>query len=373
MPATSRTRPTPKIQRWTDLVAALLRHRFPIPFETIEREVPGYRGDNRDSVKRTFERDKKELLRLGVPLETRPDEVGEPTLYTIASASFYLPYLSLVTGAGARSAPRHGKVDRYGYRAIQSLAFEPDELSVVADAAARVRTLGDPVLAADAESAMRKLAFDLPVGATVPTEEPRVVRPRAVPQQELFTVLGDALRDRKRVEFDYHAIGSDSTARRSVEPYGLFFVSGHWYLAGRDPERGALRNFRLSRMSAARRNTAKESTPDYEIPSTFRLREHAASRQAWELGDGDATDVVVEFVRSTGAATAAARLGMPVDGHPSRRRFAVRRMDAFARWLLSFGGDARAVSPDAIAAELREQAARTRALYAGDVDTAEES
>jgi predicted DNA-binding transcriptional regulator YafY len=74
----------------------------------------------------------------------------------------------------------------------------------------------------------------------------------------------------------------------------------------------------------------------------------------------------VEFVRSTGAATAAARLGAPVEGHASRRRFAVRRMDAFARWLLSFGGDARPVSPESLVAELRDQATRTRALYDSD-------
>jgi predicted DNA-binding transcriptional regulator YafY len=124
-------------------------------------------------------------------------------------------------------------------------------------------------------------------------------------------------------------------------------------------------------MSGVKRNAAKESTPDYAIPGDFRLRDHAASRQAWELGDGDATEVEVEWLRQTGAVAAAARLGAAVDGHPARRRFAVRRMDAFARWLLSFGGDARPVSPPALVEELRDQATRTRALYASDAQEAE--
>lgn len=359
-------RATPKVQRWTDLIASLLRHHFPVSFDEIAREVPGYAADGKDaaSVKRTFERDKKELLRFGVPIETRLDGEGQPTLYTIARTNFYLPYVAIVAPPHGRgTAPRNGKVDRFGYHAVRALAFEPDELAVVADAAARVRSLGDPLLAADAVSAMRKLAFDLPVGATAPVDEPHVVRPRAEPDANVFAVLGDALRDRKRVTFDYHAIGSDATARRRVEPYGLFFLNGHWYLAGRDEERDAPRNFRLSRMTGVERNTARESTPDYEIPTDFHLRDHARSRQAWELGDGDAVEAEVEFVRGTGAVTAAAKLGAAVDGHPARRRFVVRRMDAFARWLLSFGGDVRPLSPDALVAEWRDQAARTLALY----------
>ena len=39
------------------------------------------------------------------------------------------------------------------------------------------------------------------------------------------------------------------------------------------------------------------------------------------------------------------RLGEEVPGHPQNRRYRVRRTDAFARWLLSFGGDIVPVSP----------------------------
>ncbi|MFL5576220.1 MAG: helix-turn-helix transcriptional regulator [Gemmatimonadaceae bacterium] len=369
MRGTPRPRSSPKLRRWTDLVASLLRHHYPVSFDEIAREVPGYdlAGSNIASVKRTFERDKKELLRFGVPIETRPDETGEPTLYTIRKDNFYLPYVLLAAPAGGeKSTPRHGRVDLYGYHRVQSLAFEPDELAAVADAAARVRALGDPSLAADAGSAMRKLAFDLPVDAVAPAADPRVLPPRAQPDPATFDTLGDALRDRKVVSFDYHAIGTDATARREVEPYGLFYLSGHWYLAGRDRERAALRNFRLSRMSKVARNTKAESTPDFDVPASFRLREHARSRHAWELGDGDACDAVVEFARETGATAAAARLGASVEGEPRRRCFQVRRVDAFARWLLSFAGDARPVRPEALVAEYDAQLRRTLAAYAGE-------
>ena len=355
----------PKIVRWTDLLASLLRNRYAISFEQIAREVPGYGAGEKDraSVKRMFERDKKELLRFGVPIETVLDEKGEPTLYTVARTNFYLPYLGLLDAARRPSPPRRGKVGREGYRMLQALAFEPDELAAVAEAAARVRALGDPGVAADADSAMRKLAYDLPVGATAAERAPHVVPARAQPDPAAFAVLDEALRDRKVVTLDYRSMGSDRTAARTVEPYGLFYLHGHWYLAGRDRDAGDLRNFRLSRMSGVRRNTARESTPDYEVPPGFRLREHARSRQAWELGDGDAREVDVRFVRDTGAAAAAARLGAEIEGAPDRRRFTVRRQDAFVRWLLAFAGDARPVAPADVVAEFDAQLRATLALY----------
>jgi hypothetical protein len=124
-------------------------------------------------------------------------------------------------------------------------------------------------------------------------------------------------------------------------------------------------------MARVERNAAKESTPDYAIPADFRLRDHARSRQAWELGDGDATDVVVEFRGHSGATVAGAQLGSPVDGSNDRRTFRVRRMDAFSRWLLSFAGEAVPVGPPELVQTFMEQVRATRALYAGDVAEAE--
>lgn len=364
-------RATPKVQRWTDLLASLLRHRWPIDFEAIAREVPAYCGKEKDAAKRMFERDKRELLQFGVPLETVPDDTGEPTLYRLRPTGFYLPYLAMLgaSGAsGAAAAPRRGRVDRYGYKALQTLAFEPDELAAVADAAARAASLGDPLLAADAESALRKLAHDLPLAAAAAPDLPHVVPPRAQPPAEVFATLGEALRDRKRVTFAYRVVATGESERREAEPYGLFHVSGHWYLAARDRGRGALRNFRLSRMSDVARNARAESTPDYDVPADFRLRDHARSRHAWELGDGDAIAVDVAFARDRGDARGAASLGEPVDGDATVRRFAVRRPDAFARWLLALAGDARPVSPPEFVARWTALLQATAATYAGEAD-----
>jgi predicted DNA-binding transcriptional regulator YafY len=354
----------PKIQRWVDFLAVLLSHRFPVSQEELIAGVPAYQaGDEKaESRRRTFERDKRELKQFGIPIETVEDENGNPSRYRLPVRDFYLPYLALrLQGRVVR--PR--RVSKEGYRALTELTFEPDELEAITHAAARVRALGDPLLTEDAESALRKLAVDLPMDATQP-DATHVAPTRTPADAEVFAELSKALHARKRVSFVYHSIGSDQSAPRTVEPFGLFFLNQHWYLAGRTPGEAKLKNYRLSRISEPRMSPQKHDTPDYEIPAGFRLAEHARSRQAWELGDGDTIEAIVEVRRAVGAAAAAARLGEPVEGHPTRRRFRVRRRDAFARWMLSFAGDLTPVSPPDVVQEYRVLTQETLAHHAGD-------
>ena len=163
--------------------------------------------------------------------------------------------------------------------------------------------------------------------------------------------------------FHYQGMGGDEGSDRTTEPYGLFFISGHWYLVARDTDKDVLRNFRVSRMSAVRPNTSKPGTPDYDIPASFSLREHARSRQAWEIGDGDLYEAVVEFSGDTGATMAAAALGRPDDAAPGLRRFDVRRTDSFARWLFAFAGEATPVAPPVLVTAYADIVRETRALY----------
>lgn len=360
-----------KFQRWVDLVTTLLHFRAGLTFDDLAREVPGYRDARdrdaddtvRQSVKRAFERDKAEIKALGIPIDTIGDDGEEDTRYRIRPTDFYLPYLALATPRGVEHPDR---VARYGYRELATLTFGPDELLAIAEGASRARQLGDPALTADVDSAMRKLAFDLPLDAGLGADEAHIVPPRAAADPATLRALTDALLARKRVRLVYRAMSSDEASERVVEPWGLFSANAHWYLAAFDLERRALRNFRVSRIGSVTRENGRTATPDYEIPATFHLREHARVKQPWELGDGDAMEAVVEFRGETGAVVAAAALGAPVPGAPDRRTFTVRRADAFARWVLSFAGAAVPLSPPSVVEEFRSQAARTAALYAGD-------
>lgn len=350
-----------KSQRQIDLLAALLAYHAPRTFEQIVDDVPDYQQSAGPSLKRLFERDKKDLRELGVPVETVGGEGSEDSAYRLRTKDFYLPYLTLMNSL-EWSKPR--KVDKTGYHALPVLAFEPEELVAIARAGHRVRSMGDPGLAGEVDSALRKLAFDLPVDSAMPASEEHLhVRGKRAGAAEL-DALSAALLLRKRVKFWYQGMNSGSREQRTVEPYGLFFLNAHWYLAAYDTDREALRNFRVSRIEQVKRLDSKDASPDYQVPDDFSLREHARSRQAWEIGDGDGVHAVVEFSGGSGVARAGAELGEPVQGRPNCRTFRVRRQDTFARWILSFAGEAMPLEPPELVQAVRDLAAATRAVYA---------
>jgi predicted DNA-binding transcriptional regulator YafY len=350
--------PTPKLQRWIDLLAALLRRNYPVRLEDLVGEVPGYdSGQKSETRRRMFERDKDELRSFGIPIETR--DVGDGELgYQLPRKGFYLPYLAVLQEGRATQPER---VSRFGYRDIPYLTFEPDELSAVALAARRVAELSIPQLTEEADSAVRKLAHDLPPDAL--DDADGVVHRHGETDEAVFEALSDGLMRRKRVSFTYRSMERDAEGRRTVEPWGLFFLGHHWYLAAVEPGASQVKNFRLSRIREVEVNPEREKTPDFEIAATFRLSDHASARHNWELGSGDSVEVRVRITSETGAALAAGRLGEPVPGREDLRLFRVRRPEAFCRWLLSSAGAAVPVEPPEVVGVWRDLVARTLALY----------
>ncbi len=331
-----------KLTRWLDLLAALLRRHNGAIFADLRRDVPGYIAGNIDeqSIMRTFERDKDELRQFGVAIETLKDNDGGDSRYRLRSDAFYLPYLALcesriVPELEVRTIARPQGI---GFQSLPVLAITPDECLTLRRAAARVRALGNPTLDDDAAAAIRKLEQDV---GLLPISEPLTAAVKV--QGATFEVLGDALSARQRVTFSYASMGRNRQSMRTVEPYGLVFLTGHWYLVAHDAEQRALRQFRVSRISKPKYNAAKKQ-PDYVIPETFDLEAHAASRHAWELGDEEAVSVVVAFRGASGQVLHGMQLG-EAQSIPSHRYFRVRRRDPFLRWLLTFGGDASIVSP----------------------------
>ena len=357
-PRATKGRSRSKLQRWTDLIAALLARNYLVTFDQLAREVPAYADAldpaHKDSVKRTFERDKDELKAFGVPIEVVTIEEGESTGYRLNPKLFYLPYLTLTQRSHRPHKPA-------GYRALPEIEFEPDEIGTLVHALKRLDALGDPMLREDADAALAKIGFDLPTLPDSPMDVTILADDRVTPAT--FDALTQALRRRKLVTFAYRSPASGVSAARRICPYGLFFIHAHWYLAGFDEDRDAARNFRVSRMSAVRVNKAQPQTPDFDIPADFRLQQHARSRSAWELGDDAPIMAEVQFTGFSGVARAAASRGEGVDGREDVRRFPVRRLDTFARWLLSLGGEALPVSPPEPVSAWRSLACETLKIY----------
>src|SRR5690625_2961095 len=106
---------------------------------------------------------------------------------------------------------------------------------------------------------LRRRAQALDAALAAPTS---LADPSAVETSTLLT-LGQACRDRTRVEFDYCDAGGVGSSRK-VEPAQLVTVSRRWYLACYDRDRAdwpSFRRDRISRGQAPRAHFAARSIP----------------------------------------------------------------------------------------------------------------
>ena len=144
-----------KLQRWIDLTAALVIHRYGLTLDELKSVIPAYAGgQSQSTLERMFERDKDELRALGIPIRVRTQDAGdgETQHYYIKPGEMYLPYLAL-----AAPTPTGRRVPPAGYRAVPTLVFEPDELSALINAAHKAESVGADALSRDAASAIQKL------------------------------------------------------------------------------------------------------------------------------------------------------------------------------------------------------------------------
>jgi proteasome accessory factor B len=202
-----------------------LNTRSYLTAQRIRELVPGYdEGASDEAFKRMFERDKEDLRDVGIPLETGTNSAwdDEPG-YRIARRDYALPDLTLTPGEAA----------------AVGLAARVWSSATLGEAATRaVRKL---------EAAGIELA-ELPEG----------LQPRVDSGGEAFPVLAQAVHDGQVVTFDYRTAGADAPARRTVEPWGVVWWHGRWYLVGHDRDRDGTRVFRLSRVAGVPKPTGRK-------------------------------------------------------------------------------------------------------------------
>src|SRR6266545_4357768 len=132
--------PSPRIdrsKRLLDLVMLLLRARTPVTFRDIREQFESYQTSNVEAGLRAFERDKADLLELGVPIRyITPDEDDslEEGGYVVDLKRFRLPEVHLT----------------------------PEEVSALVLAASVARAVPGDDYARIVDLALRKLAFDVP-------------------------------------------------------------------------------------------------------------------------------------------------------------------------------------------------------------------
>src|SRR5512145_1248627 len=84
-----------KAQRLLDLAALLLRAPEPVSWREIQEQFREDYGGSEEAAIRKFERDKAELLELGIPVRYLAGDEDLPAGYLIDKDDFYLPDLKL--------------------------------------------------------------------------------------------------------------------------------------------------------------------------------------------------------------------------------------------------------------------------------------
>jgi proteasome accessory factor B len=260
-------------KRLLDLVMILLRARTPVPYREIRESFPGYQTVNVEAGLRAFERDKADLLELGVPIRyITPDEDDslEDGGYVIDLKRFKMPEVRLT----------------------------PDEISALVLAASVAHAMPGGTYPKIVDLALKKLAFDLPELPDTPTVFPRPDAPAPVlvhfPDRphpaaaanaerpelgEIYATLESATRLRKRVTLTYQAAGSGMVSKRDLDPYALVYREGAWLAVGWCHLRKEVRSFRIDRMHEAVQ-APKPKSPDFERPADFDVKAYA-QRSPW--------------------------------------------------------------------------------------------
>jgi predicted DNA-binding transcriptional regulator YafY len=192
-----------------------------------------------DVDERTLRRYARHLTDLGIPIESRRGRYGGYRL----TAGYKLPPLMLTDDEAV--AVVLGLVAGRRTGLVASAAAAADSAS------AKVRRV------LPAELARRLDALSTAADFTAPewTAKP--------PGTTVLLALADAARRRRPVTITYTSWRGSSSERR-VEPYGLVFHSGRWYVTGLDSLRGEVRTFRLDRVAAA-----APAPGTFEVPAEF--------------------------------------------------------------------------------------------------------
>ncbi|MDO3704207.1 YafY family protein [Micromonospora sp. C28SCA-DRY-2] len=227
-----------------------------------------------------------------------------------------------------------------GLVAAERLGLGTEE-PATATALAKIRRVLPPTLADRLAAVQEHLGFTL-----------RRADPAVRPATGTLLALAAAARQRRRVRLDYRSYAG-AASRRRLDPYGLVFHAGRWYVTGHDHLRAEVRTFRLDRIGEV---VAEAET--FEVPAGF---DPVAQVTRSLAGVPYAHDV--EVLLETDPDTARRRIPPSVgeltptaDGVLLRTR--AERLDGMAHLLAGLGWPFTVLRPDALRDAVTEHARR---------------
>jgi proteasome accessory factor B len=342
-------------KRLLDLVMLLLRARSPVTYREIREQFVSYQTANAEAGLRAFERDKADLLELGVPIRyitPEEDDSLEDGGYVIDLKRFRMPEVRLTA----------------------------DEVSALVLAASVARAIPGGTYPKIVDLALKKLAFDLPELPDTPTEFPRPSGRRGrdtvlvhFPEQrppgasamaDHVATLEAAIRFRKRVTLTYRAAGTGMTSRRDVDPYALAYRDRAWVVVGWCHLRKEIRSFRVDRINEAKM-APKPKSPDFERPDGFDVRTYV-NRSPWTFATEPVEQVELEL-RSEAADVALEDFGEGSEkravGDTTIVRFACTNPDFAVARVLAAKGAILVRAGDRLRTRIADELAAVAARY----------
>jgi predicted DNA-binding transcriptional regulator YafY len=166
-----------------------------------------------------------------------------------------------------------------------------------------------------------------------------------------LTAVANALAGRRRLRFRYRPLQGRAGFRR-VDPYALLFRRGAWYLVGLDADRRDVRSYRLSRI----RSDVEDAGEAGPAPAAFEASRYLEGSPLGDGGSPGSRRARVSFSDKVGWLVAASTRGARV-GRTRRDGWVEIDVptddpEGLASWVLSFGADARALSPRSLRDEV---------------------
>jgi proteasome accessory factor BC len=326
-----------KLIRQLSLVAYLMAEQRPVTARDVKTHVEGYSDMGDEAFARRYYADRRELQDLGIPIASSRDEFTSEELYSLREEQYFLPPIELTD----------------------------DELAALQTSFYLLE--GQFAYAEPLRLALQNLAL----GRAWPATDPG---PKTAPVELLAPLYTDeiaarlakleqAISKQRTVKFRYWTITSDSEAERTVNPYGLWEMNGIWYVVGddldREPDDGRRRTYRVSRIRGEIKFATRRER-DFRIPDDFNVTAYR-DRPPWKLSADEAGTAVIEV--SADATWLVERrygaFGEVEEQSDGSARFTTPYSDlpALSAWILSLGGRAHPVEPDAVveavAADLR--------------------
>lgn len=297
-------------ERQVSLTMLLLSATQPLTKARIRRLVDGYSGLSDAAFNQAFERDKRALREMSLPIETTG--AGEDEGYRIRPGDFQLEPVDLT----------------------------PEEAAAVALAARSWQQAGMAASSQRALVKLRTIGADPGTDALTSLFAPTEVADTRPAASRGLAVLRDAIATRRRVSFEYADRGI-----RHVEPWGLAMAHGQWYLFGADLDRGrAVRRFKLARIQG--KVTAATTRGAFPEPDPAE-----AERVSAEIAGQGADDEAVLAIRIGREAAlhrplVPAELPAPPGYRPWRVGYSYR--PTFVGELAALGTDVFVLAPDGL-------------------------